>query len=163
MWWPDGLNPNNKKKNTTLSWHVFYWWSSEFYVILGCFRVRNWATKLGGELWHFGELVTRKNKVKDVSINKKRNMYSHIIGYRNFFRALRTPRFSSKMGTLFLGLSTKTYQTCWSKKLKLLRWVENYGRKRFSLGKMIEIPFARIVTNDNGFHSPSKAAALWWT
>ncbi|XP_018575433.1 voltage-dependent calcium channel subunit alpha-2/delta-3 [Anoplophora glabripennis] len=30
-----------------------------------CFRVRNWAQKLGGELWHFGELVTRKTKVKD--------------------------------------------------------------------------------------------------
>ncbi|XP_060533822.1 voltage-dependent calcium channel subunit alpha-2/delta-3 [Cylas formicarius] len=27
--------------------------------------VRNWAQKLGGELWHFGELVTRKTKVKD--------------------------------------------------------------------------------------------------
>ncbi|KAF7266188.1 hypothetical protein GWI33_020469 [Rhynchophorus ferrugineus] len=27
--------------------------------------VRNWAQKLGGELWHFGDLVTRRNKVKD--------------------------------------------------------------------------------------------------
>ncbi|KAJ8969624.1 hypothetical protein NQ317_002430 [Molorchus minor] len=27
--------------------------------------VRTWAEKLGGELWHFGELVTRKTKVKD--------------------------------------------------------------------------------------------------
>ncbi|KAJ8916494.1 hypothetical protein NQ315_000136 [Exocentrus adspersus] len=27
--------------------------------------VRSWAQKLGGELWHFSELVTRKNKVKD--------------------------------------------------------------------------------------------------
>ncbi|KAJ8956284.1 hypothetical protein NQ318_015020, partial [Aromia moschata] len=27
--------------------------------------VRNWAQKLGGELWHFGELVTRRTKVKD--------------------------------------------------------------------------------------------------
>lgn len=31
------------------------------------FRVRNWATKLGGELWHFGDLVTRQNRVRDVS------------------------------------------------------------------------------------------------
>ncbi|CAG9814965.1 unnamed protein product [Phaedon cochleariae] len=27
--------------------------------------VRNWATKLGGELWHFGDLVTRQNRVKE--------------------------------------------------------------------------------------------------
>ncbi|XP_031332073.1 voltage-dependent calcium channel subunit alpha-2/delta-3 isoform X2 [Photinus pyralis] len=27
--------------------------------------VRNWAEKLGGELWHFGELVTRRNMVID--------------------------------------------------------------------------------------------------
>ncbi|XP_074029619.1 voltage-dependent calcium channel subunit straightjacket isoform X2 [Leptinotarsa decemlineata] len=26
---------------------------------------RNWATKLGGELWHFGDLVTRQTRVKD--------------------------------------------------------------------------------------------------
>lgn len=33
-----------------------------------CFygSVRNWAEKLGGELWHFGELVTRKKMVIDV-------------------------------------------------------------------------------------------------
>lgn len=30
-------------------------------------RVRNWAEKLGGELWHLGELVTRRNMVIDVS------------------------------------------------------------------------------------------------
>ncbi|XP_057651112.1 voltage-dependent calcium channel subunit alpha-2/delta-3 isoform X2 [Diorhabda carinulata] len=27
--------------------------------------VKNWATKLGGELWHFGDLVTRQNRVRD--------------------------------------------------------------------------------------------------
>lgn len=39
--------------------------SSIFYLIF--FRVRNWAQKLGGELWHFGELVTRRTMVIDVS------------------------------------------------------------------------------------------------
>lgn len=34
--------------------------------------VRNWAEKLGGELWHLGELVTRRNMVIDVSLTKNK-------------------------------------------------------------------------------------------
>lgn len=47
--------------------------SSIFYLIF--FRVRNWAQKLGGELWHFGELVTRRTMVIDVS--KILHLYSN--------------------------------------------------------------------------------------
>lgn len=37
----------------------------EFYTF---FRVKSWADKLGVELWHLGDFITRRKEVQDVSL-----------------------------------------------------------------------------------------------
>lgn len=39
------------------------------------FSVQAWAVKLGTELYHFGEFITRKKEVQEVSIHKTHEIY----------------------------------------------------------------------------------------
>lgn len=92
------------QQNFTIKHTLILIYNSIFFSHLN-FRVRNWALKLGVDLWEFGRQHTKISDIKNVSIIGKTFFISHLLLYLQLLQNIVYTTLSSPLNSSIFHIS----------------------------------------------------------